>query len=402
MPSFTPPTTQPRTSSSKSTTKTVRTNRFGRWASVSISSLVFIILLIPVALAISFSFELIFPENSLPRLIGEDKADVLLITIISISTYLVSRAAFNLFRYRLVTVPVTACEACHYDLANNTSGICPECGTRIITAPELQARARKSVRWILSAVVFIALIGAGIFFYSPWGVVAWFGPGGTPLIVPQVQPIVATKGFATANLKSKSVSGFISGTVILEGSHSANQIGRDQTLEDSVIFINSVNLREDAPENLPPVQISVSATGFQPKHVCVIWKQFINIKNTGTIKQPIMMVNRSLQTPSVYLDSGETLSTNDYPRKRFSEISNLGFGESITYYGTPGDTAFVHVFDHRYFCLSDLRGDYACPLPPPGEYELICEHLKYGRLSTTIKISDEDANMVIDFTYDDR
>lgn len=33
--------------------------------------------------------------------------------------------------YRIKDVPLTECPQCDYDLTGNTSGICPECGTRL-------------------------------------------------------------------------------------------------------------------------------------------------------------------------------------------------------------------------------------------------------------------------------
>ena len=381
-------------------TKQVRVNRFNWFASTSIAAVIFIVLLIPILGLAIWVVRLLW---DIETLIGSNILSALAISVVGLTTYFLARCVFSLFRYRLIAVPITACDQCHYDLKANVSGVCPECGTPIERAPELQPQANPKLARMVAVVAILAGLGAVGFAFSPWGFVMWFAaPGpGTVMATPQVQGINDAAGKAVSDLDRRPTTDGISGTVVLGKNDSANDFRTDQSLENCVVFLNDLGLRNtDIGDDTMPV-LSISAKGFSPKHLCVRWNKEMGLQETSNQNQQLVMIDRMLLMRQINLQPGELQNTKNFPPNRFVEVYNSGVGGQVNARNSGPDTAYLHVFSNPFHSLTDAQGAFNIPLPPPGTYELICEHLEHGRLSTTITVADSDTGLVVDFIYDD-
>jgi len=385
-------------------TKTVRVNRFGRVASVVIASLIFLAAYGPVTL-IYMRIKDWFSDEDFPfeKVLGEDVAAGLVVGSITLVTYLLARSVFSLFRYRLVVVPITACETCHYDLANNASGTCPECGTRIEAPPQFQPQANKERHRLVAALAILVILGAGLFVSNPARFAGWFfgAPGGFVIITPQIKPITLADGTAIVGEEGRSATEGIHGTVRLGKNDSANELRVDQSLENCVVFLNDSSLRDARIDDVSMPIMTINAAGFSPKHLCVIWNRDMGFKESSSQYQPLLTLNRALTMNQINLQANELKTTTDVPLRRFIEVYNFGVGGQMGAQTAGADTAYLHVFRHAYHGLTDIDGNFNFPLPPPGQYDLICEHLEHGRLTTTISVTETDTAVAIDFTYDD-
>ena len=62
----------------------------------------------------------------------------------------------------------------------------------------------------------------------------------------------------------------------------------------------------------------------------------------------------------------------------------------------PWMFSYVSIFDHPYFVVSNEKGEFALPLPPPGRYVLEAMHRKAGRASKEIVI-EANRGLQMDF-----
>lgn len=63
----------------------------------------------------------------------------------------------------------------------------------------------------------------------------------------------------------------------------------------------------------------------------------------------------------------------------------------------PWMFAYVSVFDHPFFSVSDKEGSYRIHGVPPGHYTLVAAHRKAGSLERTIDVQNHDVRL--DFTF---
>jgi hypothetical protein len=57
-------------------------------------------------------------------------------------------------------------------------------------------------------------------------------------------------------------------------------------------------------------------------------------------------------------------------------------------------TAWIHVFDHPYFAMSDRGGEFAIDSIPPGRYTLVLWHSAVGSRDTTITVTGGDTSRI--------
>lgn len=60
--------------------------------------------------------------------------------------------------------------------------------------------------------------------------------------------------------------------------------------------------------------------------------------------------------------------------------------------------AYVSVFDHPYFSVTDEDGSYRIHHVPPGQYTVIARHRKAGTLKKQVVVKDQDVKL--DFTFE--
>ena len=64
----------------------------------------------------------------------------------------------------------------------------------------------------------------------------------------------------------------------------------------------------------------------------------------------------------------------------------------------PWMFAWVSVFDHPYFSVSDKDGKYTIKNVPPGKYTLVAEHRKAGKQTQAVEV--KDSSVTADFTFE--
>ena len=52
----------------------------------------------------------------------------------------------------------------------------------------------------------------------------------------------------------------------------------------------------------------------------------------------------------------------------------------------PWMTAYMGVFDHPYFAVSNAAGQFSLHLVPPGEYQLVAWHEKLGTQTSPVTV----------------
>jgi plastocyanin len=63
----------------------------------------------------------------------------------------------------------------------------------------------------------------------------------------------------------------------------------------------------------------------------------------------------------------------------------------------PWMFAYVSVFDHPFFSVSDKAGTYRIHSVPPGHYTVVAAHRKAGSLEKTVDVQNHDVKL--DFTF---
>ena len=63
----------------------------------------------------------------------------------------------------------------------------------------------------------------------------------------------------------------------------------------------------------------------------------------------------------------------------------------------PWMFAYVSVFDHPFFSVSDREGSYRIHNVPPGHYTVVAAHRKAGSLEKTVDVQNQDVRL--DFTF---
>src|SRR5205807_9182591 len=65
----------------------------------------------------------------------------------------------------------------------------------------------------------------------------------------------------------------------------------------------------------------------------------------------------------------------------------------------PWEKAYVGVFEHPFFAVSDENGNYKIDGLPPGKYILVAWHERFGEKTLEITIAPAESRNV-DFTFD--
>jgi len=64
----------------------------------------------------------------------------------------------------------------------------------------------------------------------------------------------------------------------------------------------------------------------------------------------------------------------------------------------PWMFAWVSVFDHPYFCVSDKDGKFVIKNVPPGKYTIVAAHRKAGEKTQEVEV--KDGNATVNFTFE--
>lgn len=131
---------------------------------------------------------------------------------------------------------------------------------------------------------------------------------------------------------------------------------------------------------------------YQPYIMAIMTNQKLNIKNSD----PFMHnVNTSSSAHPSHrfnigqtikgLESAKTFDKPELPVKFLCNVHNWMF-------------AYVGVFDHPYYAVTDKDGKFTLPSDlPAGKYTLVAKHMKAGEKTQEITVADGDKKAV-DFT----
>ncbi len=380
--------------------KQIRAVRFNQLLCIAVGAALFLVLLVPMTMLLGRLFKPIIEFAFDSDLGGAILSTV--IAVIVLATYLFARSGYSLLRYRLIEVPIEACELCHYDLVNNVSGICPECGQPILlhnrTLPFRHRRMHRMVCIVGIATIAISIVV--LLFPSRTISILGLGPP-APMAPPAAWPtpllpkIPVGAGTMIANPSDDADALDISGSVHLSANHSRSQSGLATLLADCVVYI------ENGPTNgaiakTTPVILDFVPGNFSPLIVCLQTGQTLTVRNRDAVARNFLMINMAGKNPPqncVVPTTGMMFSTSFAVPER-----NIAIVDAV--YPAAGPVR-MHVFAHPYFAVTDVRGEFRMPGLPAGTYELVCEHETYGRITSEITIDDKTAATVVEIEYDD-
>ena len=66
-------------------------------------------------------------------------------------------------------------------------------------------------------------------------------------------------------------------------------------------------------------------------------------------------------------------------------------------------SASILVFDHPFFALPDIAGDFTIPAVPPGRYRVVAWHERVGERTGNIQVTSGKVTAVeLSLPFDDR
>ena len=161
-------------------------------------------------------------------------------------------------------------------------------------------------------------------------------------------------------------------------------VGSKGELADVIVSLQGPGLSgKSAGASAKPVVLDQRGCEYIPQILAVQTDQKINIKNSD----PVLHNIHDLPNP----DSGN-------PEKNQAQIPN---GPELTFsFAKPEDFlkfkcdvhpwmfAWVSVFDHPYFAVSEKDGTFKISNVPPGKYTLKAQHRKAGTVTQEIEVKE--------------
>jgi len=157
----------------------------------------------------------------------------------------------------------------------------------------------------------------------------------------------------------------------------------------------------------------------------VVYLQGMDGKSTGASAAPVVMDQKGcLYTPQILaIQTGQKLvvKNSDTCPHNVHVISAGGNGEKndaqfaggadLNYTFSkpemfmkvqcdvhPWMFAWISIFDHPYFAVTDTSGKFTIKNVPPGKYTLVAEHRKAGKQTQPVEVKDTAAT--VDFTFE--
>ncbi|MCB9853528.1 MAG: carboxypeptidase regulatory-like domain-containing protein [Phycisphaerales bacterium] len=378
--------------------KRIRMQRLGPPASIAISAIVFALIAVPVSQVIAPMVASI--SNWYSILAASSFVLVAWMAVSLAVSYVLARCTYYVCRYRTISIPVSSCDHCQYDLSNNISGKCPECGHEISTLPTEELRStrlgRRAVRFVGIVSAFMAVVVLATL------AVGWIGirfasvipMRPAPVTAPVGQPSLATisdsQGTITVAAATTKSSSGIRGSVQFADESSASPTA----VANCVVYIRN-GPATGAPANTTPFVFDLVPNGFSTMQVCIQAGQPMIVRNLDSVGRQFQSGRRRPANPPqmrALPQSGMQFTTSFAIPERDIAIFD-------TIYARAG-TVRMHVFGHPYFTMTDSTGAFALPMLPAGTYELVCESERYGRVTGDIVVTDSSP-LAIEVVYDD-
>lgn len=146
-----------------------------------------------------------------------------------------------------------------------------------------------------------------------------------------------------------------------------------------------------AAENLKPVTLEQKGCHYEP-HVLAL-----------RVNQPLKIVNRDPTMHNVHWKPEYNPETNfgqvgvaQTDTKKFTK-PEVGIRIRCDVHGWMN--AYVSVFDHPYFAVTDNSGSFSIKDIPPGQYTVATWHEKFKEKSIKLTLNESGGKKKIDFTY---
>jgi hypothetical protein len=151
-------------------------------------------------------------------------------------------------------------------------------------------------------------------------------------------------------------------------------VGKDRGLADVVVSLTGASATQrDGRTNL----IAQQACWFTPYISAVQTGDWIVVRNNDDLLNPLV------------LDSHDNSSFHQLLKKRGSFAFKLDHAEEfvrIRSESNPFQFAYVSVFDHPYFAVTDKNGEFVIADIPPGRYTVQAQHRKAGATKQEVTI----------------
>jgi len=145
----------------------------------------------------------------------------------------------------------------------------------------------------------------------------------------------------------------------------------------------------------PPAQAAVldqQSCEYQPYVMAIMTNQKLTIRNSDTFMHNVnssSSPNKSHQfniaQPNKGMESVKTFDKPELPLKLLCNVHNWMF-------------AYVGIFDHPYFAVTDKDGKFKFPADlPAGKYTIVAKHMKAGESTQEVTVAEGDKKTV-DFT----
>ncbi len=145
---------------------------------------------------------------------------------------------------------------------------------------------------------------------------------------------------------------------------------------------------QPAPETLSPLQLRQRGCLYRPHAIGVRAGQTLRISNEDRARHNVRTMPRRDQNPSINQTQAEAGPALDVvfkePEVAVAIVCDLH----------PWMKAWVGVFEHRFFHVTEADGHFGWSGLPPGEYEVNAWHEVLGRLKASAVVTEENGASV--------
>lgn len=164
--------------------------------------------------------------------------------------------------------------------------------------------------------------------------------------------------------------------------------GSGGQLADVVVYLEGVQAKSGGAAASPTVLDQKSCV-YVPQILAVQTGQKIQVKNSDPVlhnvhAQPAVSGNK--ESNNAQMPNGADITLSFDKPELF-----LKFKCDVH----PWMFAWISVFDHPFFSVSDKDGAFKIANVPPGKYTLVAEHRKAGKVTQPIEVTDAGAKATL-------
>jgi len=141
----------------------------------------------------------------------------------------------------------------------------------------------------------------------------------------------------------------------------------------------------------PPVIVDQKGCLYTPQLVAIQTGQKLIVKNSDPCPHNVHLISHNKnftdKNDAQFAGGGDLNYTFDKPELFITAQCDIH----------PWMFAWISVFDHPYFSISDKDGRFTIKNVPPGKYTIVAEHRKAGK--QTLEIEVKDTGATADFAF---